>query len=88
MLTPLNELNKKFSNLENEVKNGKILSTSLKAGSPNLAKLIILSVVTFGIYYGVYKYQHNPGRVFTKITSEIKKALNDFKIKQESGGSK
>ena len=73
MLTPLNKLNQKFSNLENEVKNGKILSTSLKADSPNLAKLRFLSFITLGIYYAVYQYQHNPNEFLQKSRVKLKK---------------
>jgi hypothetical protein len=62
------------------VKKGKVLSTDLTADEkPSKFKLIALSILTLGIYYGVYKYQHDRERVFTKITTELAKTRENYK---------
>lgn len=75
----LDALQAQFSELKKNIETGKIISTSLTADSkPNKYKFIALSVLTFGIYYGVYKYQHDRKRIFKKVIDRLDEAKKNY----------
>ncbi|KAF3361649.1 hypothetical protein PHSC3_001772 [Chlamydiales bacterium STE3] len=80
-MDPIDDLGRKLGKIVKEAKEGKVISTNLTADEkPSRFKMIALSIATFGIYYGIYHYQHNKERVFKKITSEIEKSLKDYQL--------
>lgn len=77
MPSELHHFNEQFRVLNEAVGQGKVISTSLQAENKP-KNLLIKSILTFGIYYAVYKYQHDKKRVFKKMTSEMNRSISGY----------